>query len=213
MNLFNGSFFDKEYFENGTASKKSCYDNFSYMPLRSAKEAVALLEYSGAHADSKSWCLDVGCAKGFLVRAIRNLGFACEGCDISDYALRFTPSGCWDCSTDDSWFLRKCRYDYAFVKDVFEHCNKDSLILLLNKIAEVAKYLTCVVPMGNNGRYVISSYHKDPSHYIAEDENWWYGIFIANGWRVLKHCKHVSGLKDNYKKYADGNHVYHMVRV
>jgi len=40
--------------------------------------------------------LDVGCAKGYLVRALRDLGVRCFGVDVSEYALSCAPESVRD---------------------------------------------------------------------------------------------------------------------
>ena len=71
------------------------------MPERSYKEAGAFIKELGL--DKESYFLEIGCSKGFLVKALRTLGIKGDGCDISSYALSFAPEGCWNCSTEQSW--------------------------------------------------------------------------------------------------------------
>lgn len=202
--------FDKDYFENGIATGKSCYENYRWMPIRSFKEAIAFIEYSGI--DSSSNVIDIGCAKGFLVRAMRTLEINAEGCDISDYALSFCRSISWDAKRTNEWIARNNFYTHAVLKDVLEHCMKTELQEMVAKIREIAHKFTCVVPIGIEGKYVIDEYHKDPSHHIAESVEWWTKTFYQNGWCIIKSCDHVPGIKDNYSYNLNGNHVFHMER-
>lgn len=194
--------FNKEYFENGIATKKSCYENYHWMPLRSFKEAIAFIEYSEITEESK--VLDVGCAKGFLVRAMRGLNINAEGCDISEYALCFCGDKAWNANNENEWITRTDNYTHAVLKDVLEHCKVDELPELLKKIHNVAHKFTCVVPIGDNGKYLIDEYHKDPSHYIAESVEWWINTFFNNGWCLLKGCSHLLGIKDNWVRSSFG---------
>jgi len=100
-NNFNGNFFDENYFKKGIETGKSAYTNYHWMPQRSFREGLAIIDY--LNLSEKSYVLDVGCAFGFLVRALRELEIKADGCDISQYALSFAPEGCWDCSDDNSW--------------------------------------------------------------------------------------------------------------
>ncbi len=202
--------FDRDYFENGIATGKSCYENYHWMPIRSFKEAIAFIEYSDI--DSQSKVIDIGCAKGFLVRAMRSLEINAEGCDISDYALSFCSSISWDAKRYGEWVSRKDYYTHAVLKDTLEHCTKSDLPGMIGRIRSIAHKFTCVVPIGINGRYIIDDYHKDPSHHIAESVEWWTEMFYKNGWCILKGCDHVPGLKDNYSFNIKGNHVFHMER-
>lgn len=197
---FDGSFYDKDYFENGRQSGKGWLENYRWMPRRSFREAFAVIDHLGL--DDKSYVLDVGCAKGFIVRALRELDIRADGCDISNYALSFAPKGCWNCSEWDKHL--DFGYTHAFAKDVLEHLTIGQLDKLLQDLRNIAPVFMCVVPMGNDGVYRIPEYHTEISHIIAEDEIWWTKKFIENGWQIEKFNHHISGLKDNWQAFADG---------
>jgi len=118
-----GSFYDKDYFENGRTTQKSWYTNYRWLPQRSFREAFVYLDY--LKLDKNSYVLDYGCAKGFLVRAFRELEIKADGCDISEYALSFAPEGYWNCSILSQWENRN--YTHVVAKDVFEHLNESQL--------------------------------------------------------------------------------------
>ena len=210
MNLFDGSKFNKTYFEDGINNGISCYENYRWIPERSYLEASAFIKY--AELKSKSRVIDIGCAKGFLVKALRSLGILADGCDVSAYALRFSPAGCWHCSMKKAWEIRENMYTNALLKDVLEHCTYEELPVLLECIHKISEQFTCVVPIGSNGEYNIKEYHKDITHIIIEDVNWWRNTFDHNEWEIKKEDSHIKGLKDNWEHFKDGNHVFHMVR-
>ena len=195
-----GKFFDADYFERGRESGKGWLQNYRWMPRRSFREALAIIDCLGL--DENSHVLDVGCAKGFIVRALRELEIKADGCDISKYALSFAPDGCWHCEDVEAWRGRK--YTHAFIKDVLEHNTPDQLQMTLEAIASVAPVMMAVVPMGDNGKYRISEYHTEITHIIAEDEAWWRGAFNRAGWRITRECGHIPGIKDNWLPYAQG---------
>jgi cyclopropane fatty-acyl-phospholipid synthase-like methyltransferase len=206
---YEGSFYDKDYFENGKESGKGWLENYHWMPRRSFKEAFGFIECLGL--DENSYVLDFGCAKGFLVRALNELAIKTDGCDISDYALSFASYNCWNCSTEEAW---ERHYDYGYThiisKDVFEHLTFDQLDDLLQKFLKVGETLMCVVPIGDSGVYRISEYHQEVSHIIIEDEEWWSARFLKNDWKLVKDYDHVPGIKDNWQPFANGkgNHVF-----
>lgn len=209
MDRFDGSFYDRDYYENGPESGKGWLKNYRWMPFRTFKEALAYVDYFDI--DENSYVLDVGCAKGFMVKAFRTLGVRSDGCDISEYALSFAPEGCWNSWEDSAWDERVSNgYTHVVSKDVFEHLTPDQLQGMLNNIAKVAKKLMVIVPIGDNGVFRIPEYHLEISHLIIEDENWWENAFKQAGWTVKKHCPHVPGLKDNWQSHANGvgNHVF-----
>jgi cyclopropane fatty-acyl-phospholipid synthase-like methyltransferase len=200
----NGSFYDADYFERGRVTGKSWLMNYKWMPRRSFKEAFAFIDT--LDLDETHYVLDFGCAKGFLVRALRELEIMADGCDISEYALSFAPKGCWNCAVEEEWENRK--YTHILTKDVFEHLQPEQLTECLKKLSTISSTIMCVVPLGDNGVYRIKEYHTDLSHVIAEDEKWWRKRFQQSGWKITLDIDHVAGLKDNWYYAPDGNRVF-----
>lgn len=203
---FEGSFYDEDYFENGQESGKGWLQNYKWMPRRSFREAFGIIDYLQLNDDS--YVLDVGCAKGFIVRALRELEYKADGCDISDYALSFAPDGCWNCTDWTSHY--NFGYTHIIIKDMLEHLTLEQLDEMLQTLKNIANTVLVVVPIGDDGVYRIPEYHMEISHLIAEDEQWWIDTFNRNGWEIDKHAPHVTGLKDNWQGHANGvgNHVY-----
>jgi SAM-dependent methyltransferase len=203
---FEGTFYDADYFERGQDSGKGWLQNYKWMPRRSFREALGIVDYLELNDDS--YILDVGCAKGFIVRALRELEYKADGCDISDYALSFAPEGCWNCTDWTSHY--SFGYTHIVIKDMLEHLTLEQLDEMLQTLKNLADTILVVVPIGDDGVYRIPEYHMEISHLIAEDENWWSNSFSKNGWRVEKHAPHVPGLKDNWQNHANGlgNHVF-----
>lgn len=85
--------YNRDYYENGKATGKSNYHDYSWIRLgkyfqRTAKHIVEKF--------SPSYTLDVGCAKGFLVKALSDLGVKALGIDPSEYAIANAPDGLKD---------------------------------------------------------------------------------------------------------------------
>ena len=204
---FDGDFYDADYYERGQTSGKGWLMDYKWMPQRSFREALGYIDF--LELDGNSRVLDVGCAKGFIVRALNELYIDTCGCDISEYALKFAGEKCFDCSDSEFWDMVN-PFTHAIAKDVFEHMTKEQLPEILANIAKVTKTLMCIMPMGDNGKYRIPEYHMEISHLIIENEFWWAKAFKENGWNVIKSVPHVKGLKDNWQSHADGrgNHVF-----
>jgi SAM-dependent methyltransferase len=200
---FEGDFYDKDYFENGQESGKGWLQNYRWMPRRTFREAFSIVDY--LDIDDDSHILDVGCAKGFIVR---ELEYKADGCDISEYALSFAPEGCWNCTDWTSHY--NFGYTHILIKDMLEHLTLKQLDEMLQTLKNVANIIMCVVPMGDDGVYRIPEYHMEISHLIAEDENWWINVFEKNGWSIAKHDAVVPGMKDNWSDRANGlgNHTF-----
>jgi hypothetical protein len=203
---FDGSFYDFDYFERGKASKKGWLENYHWMPIRSFREALAFVDC--LNLNEESCVLDFGGSKGFIVKALRILGIKSDVADISRYALKFAPKGSWNSAVEKNWKNHYNVYTNIIAKDVFEHLTPDQLKSILIKLSSLSPKLCCVVPMGDNGKYRIPEYHTEISHLIAEDENWWSNKFEECGWRIIKECNHLSGLKDNWAYCENGNHVF-----
>lgn len=203
---FTGDFYNEDYYERGKETGKGWLSNYHWMPRRTFKEAFAFIDT--LNLDENSYILDWGGAKGFIVRALRELEIKADVCDISDYALQFAPNGSWNCSRDESWEEHRDQYTHIIIKDTLEHLTKNQLQEMLQKFKIVAPKIMCVIPMGDNGIYRIPEYSVEVSHLIAEDENWWRNEFWKGGWRVVKECYHVPGLKDTWAHIEKGNYVF-----
>lgn len=204
MKTFDSSFYDADYFENGIKSGKSWLVNYRWMPRRTFREAFAYIDCLGL--DESCHVLDFGCAKGFMVRALRELEIPTDGCDISEYALSYAPAGCWNSLNPSSWDGK--RYTHVISKDVFEHLSPKQLEEILNRLYKIAPIMMCVVPLGDNGVYRIKEYDMDASHIIAENEEWWTKKFAESKWKVSNSYYHVPGLKDNWVSTPNGNQVF-----
>ena len=70
--------FDEKYFEDGVRNRVSAYEQYRWMPERTIREASSII--NNIEFDK---VLDFGCAKGFLVYAMRLLGKDAHGVDVS----------------------------------------------------------------------------------------------------------------------------------
>lgn len=206
---FRPEFYDASYYENGKQSGKGWLENYRWMPRRTFKEAFAYIDFLSL--DEDSYVLDFGCAKGFIVRALRELEIKADGCDISQYSLSFAPENCWNCFDPKSWTDHKdTGYTHVVVKDALEHLTVDQLYGTLDNMAIVANKMCCVIPLGDNNIYRIPEYHQEVSHLLCENEGWWRYTFYKAGWKVIKDTPHVPGLKDNWTNVPNGNHVFYV---
>lgn len=189
--------FDEKYFEDGVRSGKSCYENYTWQPTRSFEEAIELF---GRYEDSK--ILDYGCAKGYLVKAMRLLGLNAWGEDISDYAIS-------NCPSDVKRYVSKVttkKYDVIFCKDVLEHVPERQLQGILKMLQGRAKQFLFIIPLGDDGRYRIPVYEFDPSHVIKQDEEWWFRQFKKAGFKIYNFDYNCGKIKEHWvKQYPHGN--------
>jgi SAM-dependent methyltransferase len=79
--------FDEQFFESGqeTEARYESYTMQLMLPKLERQAKLLMAHYAPSRV------LDIGCAKGFLVLALRRLGVEAFGVDVSDYALYSAP--------------------------------------------------------------------------------------------------------------------------
>ncbi len=196
------SFYDEDYFINGKQSGKSLYENYRWLPKETKFMANAIAEYLSLNRGDR--ILDYGCARGYLVKAFRSLGFKAFGCDISEYAIS-------NCHPEVSDYLSlvdeeisfsklpydfQSRFDFLISKDMLEHIPKNQIKTLIKSFRKMSNRLYAVVPLGDHGIYRIEDYELDQSHVIAEDEVWWADLFKECGYSNIEFSFSVKGVKE-----------------
>ena len=210
------AFFDEDYYERAPSVGKGIYVDYHWQPRRSFSEALAIINYLGLEDGDR--VLDVGCAKGYLVKALVQLGINAFGCDISQYAIDHCSDAVkirLDIATQPMWL--SYHYDewfqIAIVRDVLEHNTQEGLSELLDNICSCSDKLLACIPLGDDGKYRIPCYHRDKSHMIAENERWWFETLDKANLNVVDSTHHLPGMKDNwYKIHEKGNMVCLMER-
>ena len=200
--------YDEDYFERGIQTGKSCYTNFRWMPELTIPMSMTMIDYLGIKRGES--VLDYGCAKGYCVKAFNMLGRDAYGYDISEYALKNCPEETKDKIVGKNKLLNKM-YNYFIAKDVFEHMDREDITSLLSKI-RVDKKAFIIVPLGDDGVYRVPAYGLDKTHINAENEVWWTQLFNNSGWDVKDFRYLVSGIKDNWNRYAKGNGFFLLER-
>lgn len=196
-------FFDKDYFENGIATKKSCYENYRWIPELTYPMSFSFINYLNLKLSDK--ILEYGCAHGYFVKALSDFGFDIHGVDISNYAIDNCPSTIKSRLQiiDSNNYIEiiksiSNKFDYVISKDVFEHIPLPALSDIIKQLSIVTKKIFFIVPLGDDGKYRIDSYHDDPSHVIAENEEWWINLFNNNGYKLINFNFQVKGIKDKW---------------
>ncbi len=202
-------YYDEDYFETGTMSGRSCYSYYRWMPEVTCRMAMAIIEY--AEIKKQDRVLDFGCAKGFLVKALRLLFRDAYGCDGSEYAVAHAEP-------EVRAFVRQCtesgqvpfaeKFDICISKDVFEHIPVKDLKVVLRSIRQSSARLLCIVPLGDGEKYIISAYDDDLSHVVREGVDWWLDLIRDAGFNVVRWDYHVPGIKDSWHHvHQEGNIV------
>ena len=196
--------FDEDYFERGIETGKSLYTNYRWEPELTIPMAMTYVDHLPLGRFDN--ILDFGCAKGFVVKALRLLNRNAWGCDISNYAIKNA-----DPSVKD--YVRHCngklpfdeKFEWVIAKDVFEHIKEDDLNRLLIHLRPLAKQMFVIVPLGKDDKYIVPAYHLDKTHKLAKTVGWWENHFVLAGWYVKQFEYRVRGIKDNWELYREGN--------
>jgi hypothetical protein len=199
--------FDREYFENGVEKAISLYENYRWLPEISLPMANFIKQY---YKDGV--ILDYGCAKGFLVHALRLLNVESYGFDTSEYALMNCKPEVKDFLFND---LNKIPLivDVIIAKDVLEHFKYEDLGETLAWTCNFSEQMLVIVPLGENNKYRIPEYGFDKTHIIKENEDWWFDKFIAAGFIVDEFYYKLDCIKRNWRHHHDnGNAIFFLRR-
>lgn len=208
--------YDRDYFENGIALSASLYENYRWLPeltIRMAHFMINQLPIEEHHR-----VLDFGCAKGYLVKALRLLEIDAYGCDISTYAISMVDGDiknyCRLSRADDTIpFTKGWHFDWVIAKDVFEHLNEINLRKLLVKLYQLCDRMFVVVPLGENDRFVVPEYNQDITHVLAKNAKWWKHLFYTSGWHTQDFRYSMTALKENWAwRYPEGNGLFTLHR-
>lgn len=194
--------YDADYFLRGKETGKSLYENYRWLPDLTIPMVRAII----VHCDiwSSDHILDFGCARGYTVRAFRELGYDAFGYDISEWALE-------NCDVAVKKYLRggellSCEdYEWIIAKDVLEHVpNVSDVLEELFSIAEEGIFVVVPLSMFDGQPYAVEDYEKDVTHIHRLSLASWVRLFLRPGWSVTASYA-VPGVKDNYADHTYGN--------
>lgn len=193
--------YDEDYYERGIEKGISGYTNYRWIPELTIPMASRIIEY--LKIGENETILDYGCAKGYLTYALRLLHRNAYGYDISDYAIEHAPREVEKYLYTE--FEQLGEYDWCIAKDVFEHIPEQLLRELLEKLRVITKHMFVIVPLAEDGKYVVPAYEHDSTHVIRKNLKWWEEIMIDSGFKVRESTYRVRYIKENYANYEKGN--------
>ena len=189
--------FTKDYYEDGVRKHISGYEDYKWMPTRSIPEALDIQNYFEFDT-----CVDYGCAKGFLVNALRIVGCDAWGEDISEYAVE----NCHPNVRDYVSLPNDKQYDLLICKDVLEHVEVEDIPSVLQKFKKKSKQFFFVIPLGDDDRFRIREYEVDITHVTKKDEEWWIKMFESQGLELVKFSYSLGSIKEKWiEPYPHGN--------
>lgn len=194
--------YDADYFLRGKQTGKSLYEDYRWLPDLTIPMCRAIAKHCGI-ANSAT-ILDFGCARGYMVRAFRKLGYNAGGYDISEWAIENVDPEVKPYVTNNLALAlpEVMTYDWVIAKDVLEHIPHVQRTIY-NLMRTVCVGLFVVVPLsrfdGSGAKYIIEEYEKDVTHCQRWTLSGWVSMFLRPGWSVEASYR-VPGVKDNYYK-------------
>ena len=168
--------YDADYFDNGVKSNwRSGYEWKTFEKLFS--DTAAFLSTMFPHASS---FLDAGCAKGFLVKALRDQRKEAWGFDCSAWAVRHAVQSAQP-------FLQ---IGSAESLDPGRNFDMTVAFDMLSQLTEsqALEFLTLARKWTSGGFFAVISLSqpaesRDLSHVSLHGRDWWHQLFLKAGWR------------------------------
>ena len=180
-----GEWYDADYFERGLKSNWRggyTWSAFSGLFRDTAQFLMDLFPEAGTF-------LDVGCAKGFLVRCLREAGKECWGIDHSPWAVAQADTSAKpfiiEASAEDAVFDRQV--DVLVVLDLLSHLTEEQALEFLRRsrtwtgsaiVASIASFESA----DEEARFRPKE-SRDRTHVTMRTRAWWHERFLAAGWR------------------------------
>lgn len=198
--------YNEDYFERGVAKGISLYENYRWIPELTIPLAMSYIDLLELTREDD--ILDFGCAKGYVVKALRMLYRKAWGCDISYYAITHADEKVKDyvehCGNSIIPFT-DMHFDWIISKDVLEHVEAPYLQNILATLKAFCKGLFVVVPLGECDKFNVPAYNLDPTHKLAKSLYWWCDQFTLSGWKLKMAEYKIEGIKDNWASFEQGN--------
>ena len=200
--MSDGDKYNADYFLNGQKLGISGYTDYRWLSHLTIPMVQAIVSHCGIR--SSDTVLDFGCARGYIVRAFRELGYNAYGYDVSKWALDNCDETVKEYLIGNKSILYAGHFDWVIAKDVLEHIEyANATIDTLMECARIGVFV--VVPLSHDGkRYDVPSYEEDCTHIHRRPLQWWVGQMHRPGWSVEARYR-VRGVKDNYSQYPGGN--------
>lgn len=135
--------------------------------------------------------LDVGCAYGYIVRHLLDMGIPAMGCDISKYcekrAEEIIPDAFCLCPAWDLGFQDKS-FDVIYCEGVLEHVPEDKVDKVFKEFARVADRFYLQVSFIHH-----KDAEKEVGHVCLQTPEWWYNKMPMDSWLALGY----TGTEDN----------------
>lgn len=188
--------FSEDYYLRGVEKGLSNYTDYKWMPERTLPFAKRLIEVLGIGGTDT--VLDWGCALGFTVKALHQLGIDAWGYDTSEWAIN-------NCDSQVKFrvhtTIKHDGYDHVLLKDLCEHLQPIDLMKTSDwLLASTRKSILVMVPLSEQvgGQYVRKEDDMDVTHVLRWPLEEWMNFFhrrIGDRDWQLQGSWHIAGLK------------------
>jgi hypothetical protein len=177
-----GDWYDAEYFEHGVKSNwEGGYHWAGFQGL--FRDTASFLDAVFPGAGSY---VDAGCAKGFLVRTLRERGKDAWGFDSSAWALRHAEESAKPflktaCAAAVEWGRR---FDITLAFDLLSHLTEEQAEAFLRRARDwTATGMLAVITLPDENNPARDIRGNDLSHVTLKSREWWHDLFLRCGWR------------------------------
>jgi glycosyltransferase involved in cell wall biosynthesis len=179
-----GEWYDADYFENGLKSNwKQGYNWALFSGV--FKETAAFL--TNVFSEATSY-LDIGCAKGYLIRTLIERGKECLGFDYSPWAIdradEISKPHMIKASVDDVNYDRQ--FDVLLAFSIFESLTEEQAVSFLTRARAWTRHaIFATIPSFEDEEEENKCREGDGdlSHITMKSCQWWHELFLRAGWR------------------------------
>lgn len=155
--------FNEDYFMRGPDTGLSNYRDYRWRPELTIPACAQIMAFLGAKKGDT--VLDYGCARGYYVRALRELHYNAFGQDVSTWAIE-------NCDPDVKAFVSNENvigvFHWILCKDVLEHIPPDVLNVVIEYFLKIVlRSVFIVVPLvaySENEAYINPADNADATH-------------------------------------------------
>ncbi|MBE9571493.1 MAG: glycosyltransferase [Proteobacteria bacterium] len=192
--------YDADYFEHGL--KCNWENGYQWKTFAGLFRDTAMFLVD-VFFEAKSF-LDVGCAKGFLVRGLRELGKDCWGIDHSRWAIEHAEEPAKPYLIEDSIDKIKLerQFDVLVAFHILQSLTEQQAHVFLKKAREWTRQaIFAVVTTVDNAKEEEHLLHNDNdlSRVTLRSMQWWHEQFLKAGWRQDALHKIVQRYCQNHK--------------
>ena len=176
--------FGEEFFDG---DRRHGYGGFAYHPRFWQPVVPTFRDYYGLTGESS--VLDVGCAKGFMVRDLKELipGISVNGIDISDYAIECAEDDIrHDLEVADARELPfgDASFDLVVSINTIHNLDREGVVQALGEIERVSRsfsYVTVDAYRNEEERERMMKWNLTARTILSDSE--WVGLFAEAGYK------------------------------